>query len=92
MISVVHVPDLSDALPASFPGTRHIYRKEHPAYLSQNGLCLVVWGLFWLDAVKCQNEREKEAMVRSWLDSTEQKEEGVLARKCVEMAQCERAA
>lgn len=67
MILVIHVQDLSDALPASFPGTRHIYRKEHPAYLSQNGARLVMWGLFWLGAVKCFCVRMRERK-RLWLD------------------------
>lgn len=100
MISVMHAPDLSNALPATFPGTSHIYRKEHPAYLTQNGVRLVMWGLFWLDGWRemflYENDRErkieKEVMVRSWIDGSEQKEEGVLAKKCVEMASYERAA
>lgn len=83
MISVMHVPDLSDGLPASFPGTSHIYRKEHPAYLSSErstsgdvGFVLAGCSEMFL----CKNEREKEVMVRSWLDSNEQKEERVLAK------------
>lgn len=85
MISVMHVPDLSDALPASFPGTSHIYRKEHPTYLSSErsasgdvGFVLAGCSEMFL----CENEQEKGVMVRSWLDSNEQKEEGVLAKMC----------
>lgn len=68
----MHVPELSNALPASFPGTRHIYRKEHPAYLfSEWSASGDVWFVLagCSEMFLCENEQDKKVMVRSWLDS-----------------------